>query len=77
MSECIQNALPCTALLCSCSQINKNRSGREVLENGQVDQICAINGGILQNGCNNQITKSRIKNLDGVKSILSTRSFLG
>ena len=34
--------------LCSNSQINKkSRSGREVLENGQIDQICAINCGIL------------------------------
>jgi len=34
--------------LCSNSQINKKRgSGREVLENGQIYQICAINCGIL------------------------------
>jgi len=34
--------------LCSNSQINKNQgSGREVLANRQIHQICAINCGIL------------------------------
>jgi len=34
--------------LCSNSQINKNQgTGREVLENGQIHQICTINCGML------------------------------
>ena len=48
----------------------KKGSGREVLENGQIDQICAINCGILQNGSNKPTTKC--KNLVGVKSILKS-----
>ena len=41
-----------------------------MLENGQIDQICAINCGILQNGSNKPTTKC--KNLVGVKSILKS-----
>ena len=35
----------------------KRDSGREVLDNEQIDQICAINCGILQNGSNKPTTK--------------------
>ena len=48
------------------------KSGRRVHKNGQIDQICALNCEIQQNGSNQTLNK--LKNLFGVESILNPSS---